>query len=163
MPLTAVLDTSFLVNIKRLQTLQYLCTAFSKVIITPEVWKESYQFHSQLEELPCIKVINLSSEETNEVNSLHDEFTERFSGKHIGEIETLVVAQSRNCFLVISDNFAPWYIRERHYKYSKVEIYRGIYYFTRLIEIGILTKNVLEMLEGTYSQKEIQRMKEKMK
>ncbi len=54
-----VVDTSFLVNIKRLSVLQYLCKVFSEVLITPEVWNESFQFQEYLVDLPCLKTRNL--------------------------------------------------------------------------------------------------------
>ena len=56
-------DTSFLVNITRLNVLQYICKIFSEILISPKVWNESFQFHEHLEELSCLKRMTLSKEE----------------------------------------------------------------------------------------------------
>jgi len=157
------LDTSFLVNITRLNVLQYICKIFSEILISPKVWNESFQFHEHLEELPCIKRVTLSKEEQQKVNVLHDHFTANFPGEHLGEIEALVLAETRGYFLVISDNFAPWYIRKDHPEFSNVKIYRGSYFITRLIEMGFIGKKILDDLKGIYSQKEIDRIRERLK
>ena len=83
--------------------------------------------------------------------------------KNLGKIETLVLARSRGYYLVISDNFAPWYIRKSHEEYSNVKIFRGTYFFGRLIELEIITIDYLEKLKGTYAQKDITRMKRRLK
>lgn len=157
------LDTSFLVNLILLGYLQHLCKVFSEVVLSPEVWKESYQFHSELNQLHCIRTIELTKKEEIESNLLHNEFIKQFPGKHLGEIETLVLARSRGYYLVISDNFAPWYIRKSHEEYSNVKIFRGTYFFGRLIELEIITIDSLEKLKGTYAQKDITRMKRRLK
>lgn len=102
----AVLDTSFLVHLKRLGVLKYLCDVFD-------------------------------------------------------EIESLVLSQSRGYFLVISDNFAPWYIRKHHEEYSDVRIFRGTYFFTRLLELGKIKIDFFDKLIGTYSTKDISRIKQR--
>ncbi len=157
----AVLDTSFLVNLKRLDVLKYLCDVFEEILISPEVWKESFQFHDDLEKLTCIKKEKLTTAERERVNELHEEFSSHFSGKHFGEIEALVLSQSRGFFLVISDNFAPWYIRKHYEEYSKVYIFRGTYFFARLLELGKIKKKFFDKLIGTYSTKDISRIKQR--
>ena len=159
----AVADTSFLVNVKRLQVIEDLCNVFSELYIPSTVWDESFQFQSQLERLPCVDIVELTPEEKEEVEKLHEAFTEIFSGTHRGEIEAFVLAKSRGYSLVISDNFAPWYLRKQNLEYSNVLIYRGTYYFARLIELGLIDKNYLQSLEGTYPAKEIRRLKEGLK
>ena len=77
-----VVDTSFLVNIKRFNVLQYLCKVFSEVLITPEVWNESFQFQEYSVDLPCLNRVTLSIEEQSKVNDLHNQFTTDFPGKH---------------------------------------------------------------------------------
>ena len=62
----------------------------------------------------------------------------------------------------MSDNFAPWYIRKVHPEFIQVDLFRGSYYFTRLIELGIVGTEALDDLIGTYSQKEINRIKERV-
>lgn len=157
----AVLDTSFLVNIKLLNILKYLCEVFKEIIMSPEVWNESYQFHSELENLACIKIVRLENEEIDKVNQLHDEFVQNYPGKHKGEIEALVLSQSRGYSFVVSDNFAPWYIRKHHDEYSKVNIFRGTYFIARLIEIGVLEVDFTEQLKGIYSIKDISRIRKR--
>ena len=146
-------STSFLVNIKLLNILKYLCEVFKEIIISPEVWNESFQFQSELESLECIKIVRLENEEMNKVHQLHNEFTKNYPGKHTGEIEALVLSQSREYSLVVSDNFAPWYIRKHHNEYSKVNIFRGTYFIARLIEIGVLDVDFTETLKGIYLKK----------
>ena len=62
----------------------------------------------------------------------------------------------------MSDNFAPWYIRKGRPEFFHVELFRGSYYFTRLIELGIVGTDALDDLIGTYSLKEINRIKERV-
>ena len=157
----AVLDTSFLVNLRRLEVLKYLCDVFNEILISPEVWKESFQFHQDLEKLNCITKEELTTAERERVNELHEEFSSHYAGKHVGEIETLVLSQSRGYFLVISDNFAPWYIRKHHEEYSEVKIFRGTYFFTRLFELGKIKIDFFDKLIGTYSTKDIFRIKQR--
>lgn len=159
----ATLDTSFLVNLKLLGVLPHLCAVFSEIVLSPEVWKESSQLHSELSQLPCITVVELTKAERIKSEVLHTEFKQDFPGKHLGEIETLVLARTRGYLLVISDNFAPWYIQKKHAEFSDVQIFRGMYFFSRLIELEVVTKDILEKLEGTYPNKDIQRMKRRLK
>ena len=85
------IDTSFLVILKLLGYLRHLCKDFSEVLLSPEVWKESSQFHFELNQLDCIRTVELSDEEEEESSLLHEEFTKHFTGKHLGEIQTLVM------------------------------------------------------------------------
>ncbi|MFW9917209.1 MAG: hypothetical protein ACFFGZ_16515 [Candidatus Thorarchaeota archaeon] len=160
MPEKAVLDTSFLINIKKLGCLDLLCDVFAEVILSPEVWKESFQFHKELESLSCISLTKMSAEENQLVEQLHEEFTETFPGKHRGEIETLVIAKVRRIQLVISDNFAPWFIRRIHSEFENIKIFRGMYFFSRIFELEMLNKDFLDKLRGIYPEKEITRLRE---
>ncbi|MHA1972130.1 MAG: hypothetical protein ACTSW1_03985 [Candidatus Hodarchaeales archaeon] len=128
----AVLDTSFLVNLKILGYLEYICDVFHQIVIPPSVYKESYQFYHELEKLACTTLVELTNDEKKMVDQLHKEFTSIYPGKHFGEIEALVIAQQRELNLLISDNFAPWFIKKNHKRFSNVSIFRGTYFFTRL-------------------------------
>lgn len=119
------MDSSFLYNAFQLEILRYLCLLFDRIILVPSVLSECVRFQSQLLQLKCVEKVILTDIEKREVNKLHKEFTERFPGKHLGEIECLVVANSRAEEIVISDNFAPWFLQKKHSTYDKVKIHRG--------------------------------------
>ncbi|MHA2247081.1 MAG: hypothetical protein ACXADY_19205 [Candidatus Hodarchaeales archaeon] len=159
----AVLDTSLLINVKILEVLDYLCEIFSEIIITPEVWRESFQFQSDLRKIECLTLVELTKSEENDTRRLHDEFSASFPGKHRGEIEALVLSKSRGYSLLISDNFAPWYIKKNHKEFSGVRIYRGTYFFASLVDLTNISADFIDKLVGIYPQKDIQRMKRRFK
>lgn len=55
----------------------------------------------------------------------------------MGEVEALVVASSRKIPLMISDNFAPWYLRSKHTE-IKVALARGSHTLVEGIEKKVL-------------------------
>jgi hypothetical protein len=101
----------------------------------------------------------LNNSEQEEVEKLHKEFTEEFPGKHLGEIECLVVANSRDEQVVISDNFAPWFLQKKHQIYDQVVIHRGWWVIGRLIELDKLSINFLDKMKGRYPKKALNKLR----
>ena len=159
MNLRSVVDSSFLYNAFQLEILHYLCLLFDRIILVPSVLSECVRFQSQLLQLKCVEKVILTSIEEMEVDRLHKEFTERFPGKQLGEIECLLVANSRAEEIVISDNFAPWFLQKKHPKYDKVRIHRGWWVVGRLIEMKKLEIDFLEKLEGRYPRKSLDKLR----
>ncbi|MDI6884695.1 MAG: hypothetical protein QMD00_06210 [Hadesarchaea archaeon] len=119
--------------------------------------------------MPCIKYVALSREEEEKVSTAHEEIQKRFPGEHRGEVETLVVASTRKIPLMISDNFAPWYLKSRHREF-KVALARDSHALVEGIERKVLEiKNVEELssflseLEGIYPRKVIELIRQKFK
>ncbi len=158
MNLRSVVDSSFLYNAFQLEILHYLCLLFDRIILVPSVLSECVRFQSQLLQLKCVEKVILTGTEKREVDRLHKEFIEQFPGKHLGEIECLVVANSRTEEIVISDNFAPWFLQKIHSKYNKVSIHRGWWVVGRLIEMNELDIGFLEKLEGRYPRKALDKL-----
>lgn len=109
--------------------------------------------------MPCIKYIALSKREAEKVSVLHKEIQRRFPGEHKGEVEALVVASSRKIPLMISDNFAPWYLKSKHEE-IEVTLLRGFHALVEAIETEVLKiKSVEELnsflseLEGIYQER----------
>lgn len=159
MNLRSVVDSSFLYSAFQLEILRYLCLLFDRIILVPSVLSECVRFQSQLLQLKCVEKVILTDIEKREVDKLHTEFTERFPGKHLGEIECLVVENSRAEEIVISDNFAPWFLQKKHSKYDKVKIHRGWWVVGRLIEIKKLDIGFLEKLTGRYPRKALDKLR----
>jgi len=159
MNLRGVVDSSFLYNAFQMDLLLILCKVFQKLILVPSVLSECIRFQDQIDQLKCVEQVKLSSLEVEEVNKLHKSFVKSFPGKHYGEIESLVVANMRNEKLVISDNFAPWYIQKNNQEYKKVEIYRGWWIIGHLIENKELSLEILNKLEGRYPKKAIDNLR----
>lgn len=159
MNLRSVVDSSFLYNAFQLEILPYLCYLFDRIILVPSVLSECVRFQTQLLQLKCIEKVSLTDAEKREVDKLHKEFTEHFPGKHLGEVECLVVANSRTEEVVISDNFAPWFLQKKHSKYDKVRIHRGWWVVGRLIEMKKIDIAFLEKLEGRYPRKALDKLR----
>lgn len=159
MKLRSVMDSSFLYNAFQLKILPDLRHLFDRIILVPSVLSECERFQTQLLQLECVERVNLTEIENKEVEKLHKEFIEQFPGKHFGEIECLVVANSRAEELVISDNFAPWFLQKIHPKYDQVKIRRGWWVMGRLIEIDKLGIDFLVKLEGRYPKKALGKLR----
>lgn len=151
--LRAAVDSSFLYNVWQLKILSKLCVIFEKIYLVPSVIAECQRFRDELADLTCSEEVILSAEEREKAAELHQEFIGSFPGQHHGEIECLVVAQSRAVPLVISDNFAPWFLQKQHSEYRGVTIHRGWWVIGRLIETKALTVEFLTELNGRYPQK----------
>lgn len=153
-------DSSFLINLYLLGQIDLLCKTYIEVLISPTVRRECLKIKSVLDTLPCIKYVELTSDEKKKVETLHKELEEKFAGQHRGETEALVLAASRGVPLMISDNFAPWYLKSKHEEIAKVKLVRGSHIFIQAIENKILVlknkedlKNLLRKLEGIYPKK----------
>lgn len=84
-----------------------------------------------------------------------------------GEVEALIVASFRKIPLMISDNFAPWYLKSRHAE-IEVVLARGTHALVEGIEKKVLEiKNAKEFklflseLEGIYPRKVIDTIRKK--
>ena len=163
MNLRGVVDSSFLYNAYQMDLLPILCKVFEKLILVPSVVSECVRFHDQLRLLKCAEEIKLSPYEVEEVKKLHSFFTESFPGKHHGEIECLVVANVRKENLVISDNFAPWYLQKHLQGYHNVDIYRGWWIIGHFIENNELPLEFLDKLEGRYPKKALTNLRRTLK
>jgi predicted nucleic acid-binding protein len=162
-------DSSFLINIYMLKRLDILCKIYDEVLVPPTVKRECLKIEHALNAMPCIKFVDLSKEETKKVSMLHKEIQQKFPGEHRGEVEALVVASSRKIPLMISDNFAPWYLKSKHAE-IKVILARGFHAFVEGIETKVLKiKNVEGLnaitseLEGIYPRKTIEVIRKKFK
>lgn len=140
-----VADSSFIINLDILSWLNLLCAVFDKVWITPTVKRETEKI-KRLLELDCVELTELSNEENKIVNQYLKELEEKFPGQHRGEIESLVIAKSRNIPFLISDNFSPWYIKSKDPE-MKVEIKRGIHFILMALDKKIIIIKNKEDLE----------------
>ncbi len=156
-------DSSFLINIYLLGWLHILCEIYKEVLITPTVKRECNKIREKLEHMPCITYVELSKSEEEKISKMLKELKAKFPGEHRGEVECLVVADSRNIHLLLSDNFAPWYLRSKHNLSVKIE--RGYYAIVEALEINALKrrnlKKILEKMEGVYPKKIIEIIRRK--
>lgn len=152
-----------------LKRLDILCRIYNEVLVSPTVKRECSKIEHALNAMPCIKYIVLSKKEAEKVSTLHEEIRRKFPGEHRGEVEALVVASSRKIPLMISDNFAPWYLRSKHAE-IEVTLARGFYIFVEGIETKAMKvksaeelNSLLSELEGIYPRKAIDFIKKKFK
>lgn len=158
---SVVVDASFIINMYQLSLIAKLCEVFDKVLVTPTVWKECQRIWEELEHVHCMSQVVLSSEENEMAEKLHSEFCESYPGFHRGEIEALVLANTRDCPIVISDNFAPWVVQKRHPEFERIRIYRGFYFVESLLDAKLITSDVVKQLQGMYPRKVIRRLEQK--
>ncbi len=157
---SAIVDTSFLINMHILGLLDILCNIYDTIFITSTVWDESAELHPFLLKLQCLKQIILTDEELRAEKELHEEFTAKYKGVHHGEIEALIVASFRNIPLVLCDNFAPWYLqRTRGGSLSEPQIARGHSAVERMLSKGLINPTFIDNLEGTYPKKAINKLR----
>jgi len=159
-----VVDSSFLINMAILNWLDVLCQVYEEIIVTPTVEKECERIKSKLDSMSCVKYIHLSGRENEMVSKLLGEMELKFPGEHRGEVESLVVANSRGIPMLISDNFAPWYLKSKHSEIP-AEVERGYYVVAKALEINALKKedmeDILKKMKGTYPKKAIDAIKER--
>ncbi|MFQ6129435.1 MAG: hypothetical protein ACE5OT_01325, partial [Candidatus Hadarchaeaceae archaeon] len=161
-------DSSFLINLYMLGRLGILCKIYDRVLVPPTVKKECSRIEYALNAMHCIEYVTLSEEEGEKVSVMHEEIQKRFPGEHRGEVEALVVASYRKIPLMISDNFAPWYLRSKHTE-IEVTLARGSYTLVEGIEKKVLEirgaeelRSFLSELEGIYPRKAIELIREKL-
>lgn len=145
-----------------------LCKIYDRVLVPPTVRKECSRIEHALNTMSCIEYVILSGGEKEKVATMHEEIQKKFPGEHAGEVEALVVSSSRKIPLMISDNFAPWYLRSKHAE-IKVELARGSYTLVegiekKVLEIGSVgeLKSFLSELEGIYPRKTIELIRRKL-
>lgn len=123
------------------------------------------EIEDNLKKIECISYVELFKEEEKEAERLLRKISKKFPGEHRGEIECVVIANSRKIPLLISDNFAPWYVKEK-YKIP-IEIERGHYVITEALKANVLkTKDlekILKKIEGVYPKKAIDFIQKKFK
>lgn len=160
-------DSSFLINLYMLGRLDILCKIYDKVLIPPTVRRECSRIEYALNTMPCIEYVALSRKEEEKVSAVHEEIQKRFPGEHRGEVEALVVASSRKIPLMISDNFAPWYLKSKHAE-IEVALARGSHALVEGLEKKVFEiKNAGELssflneLEGIYPRKVIELIRKK--
>lgn len=165
---SVTVDSSFLINLYMLGRLDILCKVYDKVLVSPTVRKECSRIEYALNAMPCIEYVTLSGEEKEKVSAMHEEIRKKFPGEHTGEVEALVVASSRKIPLMISDNFAPWYLRSKHTE-IKVTLARGSHTLVEGIEKKVLEirsaeelRSFLSELEGIYPRKAIELIRKKL-
>lgn len=160
---SVVVDASFIINAYQLSLIDKLCEVFDEILFSPTVWKECQRLWKELGQLRCVKQVILSAAENEKAKELHTNFCESYPGFHLGEIEALVVAKTRNCPIVLSDNFAPWFLRKMYPEFERIQIYRGFYFVDKLLEAKVIPTEVLKRLHGIYSQKIIRQLEQKSK
>ena len=160
-------DSSFLINLYMLGRLDVLCKVYDKVLVSPTVRKECSRIEYALNTMPCIIYVTLSEEEKEKVFAMHEEIQKKFPGEHTGEVEALVIANSRKIPLMISDNFAPWYLRSKHTE-IEVALARGSHALVEGIEKKVIEiksaeelRSFLGELEGIYPRKAIEIIRKK--
>ena len=160
-------DSSFLINLYMLGRLDILCKIYDKVLVPPTVRRECSRIEYALNAMPCIEYVTLSSEEKERVSAMHEEIQKKFPGEHGGEVEALVVANFRKIPLMISDNFAPWYLKSKHAE-IEVALARGSHALVEGIEKKSLEirnakelESFLSELEGIYPRKAIDTIRKK--
>ncbi|PIV70285.1 MAG: hypothetical protein COS08_01035, partial [Euryarchaeota archaeon CG01_land_8_20_14_3_00_38_12] len=130
-------DSSFLINFYLLGWLRFLCKVYDKVLVTPTVRRECIKIKDKMDALPCITNVRLSDKEKKMITKMVEEIKQKFPGEHTGECEALAVAHCRKIPLLVSDNFAPWYLTSR-VKGISVEIERGSYVVAKALETGVI-------------------------
>ncbi len=158
-----VVDSSFLINLYLLGWFDILCKIYDEIVITPTVKRECKKIENHLKKMECVSWVELSKEEEKEVSKLLEEISKKFPGEHRGEIECVAVAKFRGIPLLISDNFAPWYLKERHR--FPIEIERGHYVITEALGDNVLKREdldkILMKIEGVYPKKAIDVIRKK--
>lgn len=165
---SVTVDSSFLINLYILGRLDILCKIYDKVLVSPTVRKECSRIEYALNAMPCIEYVTLSRKEEEKIFAMHEEIQKKFPGEHMGEVEALVIASSRKIPLMISDNFAPWYLKSRHTE-IEVVLARGSHALVEGIEKKVLEirnaeelRSFLGELEGIYPRKAIELIREKL-
>ncbi len=161
-----VADSSFLINIHIMKWITLLCRVYDKVFVTPTVARECIKIKGTLDRLPCIESIELTREEEKKVSELLSIMAKKFPGEHRGEIECLAASVLRGVPLLISDNFAPWYLQSQDSALAKVRIVRGYYFVAEALEMSVLTarskrdaETIIRKLSGVYPREAIDRIR----